>query len=161
MRFLEFALPAVLTLAVAACANPDAGPVVSLDEADTPYMSQALQSALESNKSGHSANWINPDNNHRGAVTPLRTFKSETGQDCRQFQRLATVAGETGLAYGTACREPDGTWRVIATTTTPYYDRGPRYGGYVGYGSGYGHYGRYRRHYGSGISFGFGHHRYY
>ncbi len=157
MRFLKFALSAVPILALAACANPDAGSVVVLDEADTPYMSRAFQGALESNKSGHGANWINPDSNHRGAVTPLRTFKSETGQDCREFQRLATIAGKTGFAYGTACREPDGTWRVVSTTTASQYDRGPSYSGSVGFGSGYGHYGRYRRHYGSGISFGFGH----
>ncbi len=164
MSFLKFALPTVLILTLAACAYPGSGPVV-LDEADTPYMSRALQGALESNKSGQSANWINPGTNHQGAVTPLRTFKSDTGQDCREFQRLATVAGETGIAYGTACRQPNGTWRIVSTTS--YYDRGPRYGGYAGYDHDYyGHYGypysyghrHYRRHYGSGISFGFGHH---
>ncbi len=173
MRLLEFALPAMLTLALAACANPDAGSVVVLDEADIPHMSRALQGALESNKSGQSANWTNPDNNHRGAVTPLRTFKSETGQDCREFQRLITIADQTGFAYGTACRQPNGTWRVVSTTTTSYYDRGPRYGGYAGFGSGFGHYGYpyyhrysygyypYRSHFGSRFSFGFGHSRYY
>lgn len=196
MRFLKFALSAMLTLALAACAYPGAGgrgtgSVVVLDEADTSYMSQALQGALESNKSGQSANWINPETNHQGAVTPLRTFKSKTGQDCREFQRLATIAGKTGFAYGTACRQPDGTWRIVSsadartgggqsytTTTAPYYVRGPRYGGYAGYGPGYGHYGygypysyRYSygyrhhrrygysgRHYGSRFSFGFGYH---
>lgn len=169
MRFLKFAFFAVPTLALAACAYPDTGSVVVLDEADNSYMSRVLQGTLENNKSGQSANWINPGNNHRGTVTPLRTFKSETGQDCREFQRLATIEGKTGFAYGTACREPDGPWWTIRstgareyyTTITPYYDRGPSYSGYVGYGSGYGHYGRYRHHYGSGISLGFGHYRYY
>lgn len=190
MRFLNFALPAVLTLALVACAYPDAtGSVVVLDEADTPYMSQAFQGALEGNKTGQSANWINPDTNHQGAVTPLRTFKSKTGQDCREFQRLATIAGETGFANGTACRQPDGTWRIVSapdartvggqsyyTATVPYYFRGPSYGGYAGSGSGYGHYGypynyrhsygyrhsrRYGHHYGSRYSYGFGHRRYH
>ncbi len=173
MRFLNFALSAPLALALAACAYPDAGSVVVLDEADTPYMSRALQSALESNKTGQSANWINPDTNHRGTVTPLRSFKSETGQDCRAFQRLATIEDKTGFAYGTACRQPDRPWWVVSTTTS-YYDRGSRYDGYDGYGPGYyGHYGypyysrysygyrhyrRYGSYYGSGISFGFGYH---
>ncbi len=165
---MKFALSAVPALALGGCANPDTPSVVMLDEADSTYMSRSLQGALESNKSGHSSNWINPDNSHRGAVTPLRTFKSETGQDCREFQRLATIEGKTGFNYGTACRQPDGTWRIVTDTRKSYdNDPGPRYGGYVGYGHygypysyrhsyGYRHYLHGGRHYGSGISFGFG-----
>ena len=177
MRFLKFALSAVLIVTLAACAYPDAGQrgagsAVVLDEADTPHMAQTLQGALESNKSGQSANWINPDTSHRGTVTPLRTFKSETGQDCREFQRSATIAGETGFTYGTACRQADGTWRIVDspdartaggqsyyTATAPYYVRGPRYGGYAGYGHyGYGYPTYYRYSYGYRHSYGYRYH---
>ena len=31
------------------------------------------------------------------------------GQQCREYQRTVTIDGKTETAYGTACRQPDGT----------------------------------------------------
>jgi surface antigen len=45
------------------------------------------------------------------AVTPLRTFERD-GQFCRDFQAVGTVDGQTDQVYGTACRMPDGLWRI-------------------------------------------------
>ncbi len=40
------------------------------------------------------------------------TFTDENGRTCREYQANATVAGGPGQAYGTACLQPDGTWRI-------------------------------------------------
>lgn len=52
----------------------------------------------------------------RGVVTPLRTFRSHSGLMCRDFEHKITFVGkgsETTLA-GTACRQLDGAWTLLA-----------------------------------------------
>ncbi len=35
------------------------------------------------------------------------------GNECREFQQTITIAGQTHKAYGTACRQADGTWKIV------------------------------------------------
>ncbi len=39
--------------------------------------------------------------------------KSTSQGYCREFTRKIIVDGAEQLAYGTACRQPDGTWRIM------------------------------------------------
>ena len=55
--------------------------------------------------------WTNPDTGHTGTVTPTRTYQSGNGY-CREFQNTVTIDGKKENAYGTACRQPDGSWKV-------------------------------------------------
>ena len=48
-----------------------------------------------------------------GSVTPLRTTETAQNNVCREFQQTITVGGETRQGYGTACRQPDGSWRIV------------------------------------------------
>lgn len=32
---------------------------------------------------------------------------------CREYQSTANIAGKTQKTYGAACRQPDGSWRII------------------------------------------------
>jgi surface antigen len=84
----------------------------SLDNADKAAMSQTSQYAMEKTKAGHTSSWSNPDSGNKGSVTPTKTYQSASGQYCREYQQTVTVGGKTEEAYGTACRQPDGTWRV-------------------------------------------------
>ena len=85
----------------------------SLDRADRLAMAQAQQQALESAPSGSRTAWQNPDTGNSGAIVPQPAFQQADGTYCREFTQTVTVGGETQSAYGTACREPDGTWRLI------------------------------------------------
>jgi surface antigen len=85
-----------------------------LDERDKRLQSEAAHRALEAAPSGTSVPWRNPDNGHSGTVTPTRTYQSPQGAYCREFQQTVTVDGKQERAYGTACRQPDGTWRVVS-----------------------------------------------
>lgn len=85
----------------------------SLDRADQMYAAQTTQGALESNKTGTVSTWTNPDSGHSGTVTPVRTFQDAQGQNCREFQQTVTIGGKTESAYGTACRQPDGSWKIV------------------------------------------------
>ena len=86
----------------------------SLDRADRAYLEQTTQGALETNPSGTSSSWSNPDSGNSGHVTPQRTYQSASGQYCREYQQTVVVGGRKESAYGTACRQPDGTWRVTS-----------------------------------------------
>ena len=79
----------------------------SLDKADKAYAANTYHRALETQPSGTSTVWKNPDSGNTGTVTPTRTYE-EAGQYCREYQQTVTVGGKTESAYGTACRQPDG-----------------------------------------------------
>lgn len=85
----------------------------SLDEADQQRMYDTTQGALETGASGTASTWYNPDNNNRGSVTPQPSYENTEGQYCREYQQSVTIGGQVETAYGTACRQPDGTWKIV------------------------------------------------
>ena len=85
----------------------------SLDRADQLAMQRTSQSALETNKTGQTARWSNPDSGHSGTITPTKTYEASAGQPCREYQQTVTIGGRTEQAYGTACRQADGSWKVV------------------------------------------------
>ncbi len=105
----KLAATAIGTL-LGALAGSEAGK--SLDRADKLYAERASQSALESNRSGQSSQWANPDSGHSGSVTPTRTYRSASGRYCREYQQTVVIDGREQNSYGTACREADGSWRI-------------------------------------------------
>lgn len=84
-----------------------------LDEQDKEMMASTTQRSLESGQTGQTSTWRNPDSGHYGSVTPTDTYQRSDGTYCRDFQQTVTVDGETETATGTACRQPDGSWRVV------------------------------------------------
>lgn len=50
-----------------------------------------------------------------GAVTAIREGTSTIGRYCREFLHKVSIGNKTEQAYGTACRQPDGSWEVIST----------------------------------------------
>jgi surface antigen len=85
----------------------------SLDRADVAYANRTTQRSLEELPIGHSSTWRNPDSGHAGTITPTRTYQTAGGQYCREFQQSITVGGRTEEGFGTACRQPDGSWRIV------------------------------------------------
>jgi len=85
----------------------------SLDKADRMYAARTTTSALENNRSGVTSTWTNPDSGHSGTITPRPAYQTSSGEYCREYQQQITVGGRTETAYGTACRQPDGSWRIV------------------------------------------------
>lgn len=85
----------------------------SLDNADRAISQRTSQNALETGRTGQTASWRNPDSGHSGTYTPTSTYRSPTGQDCREFEQTITVDGRTERAMGRACRQPNGTWQIV------------------------------------------------
>ena len=55
------------------------------------------------------------EGNASGYVTATREGSSSSGRYCREFQHEVTIGGKREQSYGTACRQPDGSWEVIST----------------------------------------------
>jgi len=85
----------------------------SLDRADRLAMERTTQRGLESTPSGNTVSWRNPDSGHSGTVTPQPSYQNASGQYCREYEQSITVDGKTETAYGTACRQPDGSWKIV------------------------------------------------
>jgi len=85
----------------------------SLDARDQAYANQTAQRALEYNTVGAAAQWQNPDSGHSGMVTPTRTYQTADGRYCREYTQSVTIGGRSETAYGTACRQPDGSWQIV------------------------------------------------
>lgn len=55
------------------------------------------------------------DGSASGRVTAIREGTSSAGRYCREFQHEITIGGRKEQSYGTACRQPDGSWEIIST----------------------------------------------
>jgi surface antigen len=43
----------------------------------------------------------------------VRDGHTADGRACREFQQKITVGGKSEDAFGTACQEPDGSWKIV------------------------------------------------
>lgn len=84
----------------------------SLDKADQAYAGRA-ESRAHSAPIGQSISWNNPDSGNSGTYTPVRDGTDQSGNYCREYQTAVNIGGQTEQAYGTACRQPDGSWKVV------------------------------------------------
>jgi surface antigen len=85
----------------------------ALDQRDKQMAYQAQQATLERNQIGQAGPWRNPDTGHYGSYTPTKTYETSSGQYCREYQEKVVIDGKTHSAYGTACRQPDGSWKIV------------------------------------------------
>ncbi len=84
----------------------------SLDRADRIAMGQNAQYSLEYTRSNQTTAWNNPDSGNSGSLTPTRTYEPSPGQYCREYRQTVMIGGQQQEAYGTACRQPDGSWMI-------------------------------------------------
>lgn len=80
----------------------------SLDELDRMKMA----ATLETTRTGVATTWTNPDTGHDYRMVPTRTYESAEGP-CREYTLNAEIGGRTEQVYGTACRQADGSWRIV------------------------------------------------
>ena len=78
-----------------------------MDEIDQNCTGQTLEYAPD-----HApVSWRDPDTGGAYRVTPVRTYPAPEGRYCREYQMDAIIGGRTQRVYGTACRQPDGSWQ--------------------------------------------------
>ena len=85
----------------------------SLDNVDKLYAERA-QSRAAAVPVGQTITWNNPDSGNSGTVTAVRDgTNTRTGAYCREYRTTVDVGGRPESAYGTSCRQPDGSWQII------------------------------------------------
>lgn len=78
-----------------------------MDEADRLKAAQVL----ETQRTGESTAWRNPDSGAQYNMTPTRTYQAN-GANCRDYTIDATVEGKPEKVQGSACRQSDGSWKA-------------------------------------------------
>ena len=84
-----------------------------LDDVDRQRMREAEQRAYNA-PLNEPIVWNNPNSGHSGTVTPMREGRRPNGDYCREFQSNITVGGQSEKGYGTACRQADGSWKIVS-----------------------------------------------
>lgn len=85
----------------------------SLDQRDRMLAQEAEFAALERGRTGERTPWRNPDNGRYGDVVPGAPF-TRGSANCRDYTHTIYIDGRPQTMRGTACRNPDGTWRNVA-----------------------------------------------
>ncbi|NQV21796.1 MAG: hypothetical protein HQ511_10320 [Rhodospirillales bacterium] len=80
-----------------------------MDQVDQGCVGQVLEHVPD----GQTIAWKNPDAEAGHNVTPTRTFETNDGRYCREYTSVVMVSGTTQNTYGTACRRPDGAWKLM------------------------------------------------
>ncbi len=80
----------------------------SMDQVDQNCIGQTLEQAEDR----RTVQWRNPDSGTNYRITPTKTYSVSDGRYCREYTTEATVGGKTQRTYGTACRQPDGSWKL-------------------------------------------------
>ena len=83
----------------------------SLDKADSIHAERSLQQALRG-KSGKRYRWRDQEADASGEFIPLNEARRTDEGYCREFQQNVVVGGRSERAYGTACQQRDGSWKI-------------------------------------------------
>ena len=81
----------------------------SMDEVDQNCVGQTLEHAPD----GETIYWNNQRVGTQYQVTPVKTYQTNGGRYCREYQTTSAIGGGTQQTYGTACRQPDGSWKLV------------------------------------------------
>ena len=84
-----------------------------LDQRDKQMAAEAAHRAMETAPTGKPVAWSNPDSGHSGTVTPTKTYQTASGTYCREYQTTVLIDGKQERATGTACRQSDGSWKIV------------------------------------------------
>jgi surface antigen len=97
---------------VASFIDPQAAALLSANSRN--QAAGAQYNALQFGRPGAPRNWQG-DSGQSGAVV-VGPYIRVNAIDCREFTHTVTVAGQSYVKKGTACREPTGRWSTVSAT---------------------------------------------
>ena len=86
---------------------------IQLDERQRLILASTTNRTLETSRSETEVPWRDPDSSAHGTVTPKPAYKNAQGRYCREYTQTVDIGRESKRAYGTACRQTDGSWEVV------------------------------------------------
>lgn len=99
----------LLAIAAGTLAGAYIGGAIGKNMDDTDKLK--VNQALEGNNVGQPAYWHNDKTGANYKVTPVKNVTVDGNKYCREYQTVATIGGKKQHMYGTACRQPDGSWK--------------------------------------------------
>jgi surface antigen len=81
----------------------------AMDNVDQACVGQALEHAPD----GRRVAWMERPGGPQYQMVPVKSYQTQSGAYCREYQTTATIGGEAQQTYGTACRQPDGQWKLM------------------------------------------------
>jgi surface antigen len=84
----------------------------AMDDEDRQRAYAAQVDALESGPGAAPVTWRNPDSGRNGSIVP-GPVSQRGGMQCRQYTHTIYLDGQPQVARGTACRNPDGSWKSV------------------------------------------------
>jgi surface antigen len=84
----------------------------SLEDSDRPIALQAEYEALEYGRPGQPTRWRNRKSGNGGEISVGSSYQVNR-LDCREYTHTVSIGGRNRVVRGTACRQPDGVWRVL------------------------------------------------
>jgi len=85
----------------------------NLHEMDQKSANETAQETLETADAGQTKTWSNPDSGNSGTYTPTTEPIPQNGVVCRDFESTVIIDGQEEEATGRACRQEDGTWKIV------------------------------------------------
>jgi surface antigen len=86
------------------------GDQLTMDARDR--MIDLTQSALNQGQSGKKVKWR--EGKLTGTIIPQIAFSGPNSLDCREFHQTLRLGDVVETGYATACRAPDGKWRLLS-----------------------------------------------
>jgi surface antigen len=83
-----------------------------LDDRDRQMAQEAEFDAFERGYAGRPHRWRSDRSGRYGEIVPMERY-SRGGMDCRDYTHTIYIDGRPQAMRGTACRNPDGTWRNV------------------------------------------------
>jgi len=80
-----------------------------MDQVDQYCTGQTLEYARDR----QTIHWHNTGKGTSYHVTPINHYQIRDGRYCREYTTQAVIGGRQQQIYGTACRQPDGSWQVV------------------------------------------------
>ncbi len=77
---------------------------------------QKAATAAQTLPVGETVTWYTAETGNSGTITPTREGTSNKGEYCREYQQTIMIDGKTERAFGIACQEPNGDWRIVNTS---------------------------------------------
>jgi surface antigen len=100
----------ILAIGVGTLAGAFIGNAIGKNMDDTDKLK--VQSALNNNNVGEPAYWKNAQSGNSYKVVPVKNVTVNGNKYCREYRTVADIGGKKQEMYGTACRQPDGSWKA-------------------------------------------------
>jgi surface antigen len=81
--------------------------------ADAYYYNEAYYDAFDTPSYGRRYQWRNQYSGNYGYIEPVSEVDWNGYEDCREFTQTIYINGRPHVGHGVACREPDGSWRIV------------------------------------------------